>query len=530
MTPTLGNTESLLYFAPELCLTAGAVLLFLLDLLVREAPRRVGLLVSATLGVLGCAAVATWLASGHAYVSGGASLLPMANPVALFGGLLVLDPWAVFFKYFAVGVTAAAVVIAGPSLEIAAERMGEYCALLLSIAVGLMLMASAADFLMMVVGIELVSMVSYALAGFRKHQRRSSEAALKYVVYGGVASGVMLFGMSWLYGLLGTTSLLGLGDELQKLGASGAAESGSAAHWVLLVAVAMVLAGVGYKIAAVPWHMWCPDVYEGAPTPFTAFLSVGPKAAGFALAIRFLYGGLSASGAFGASGPSGDVALAVNELPWPALVGVLSALSMTVGNLAALSQTNIKRMLAYSSIAHAGYLLMGVAAASSSGSQSVLIYLLVYLLMNLGAFVVVGTVARQSGEETLADYRGLSSRAPFVAIALAIFLFSLTGLPPLAGFVGKFHLFQALIARGGTWQNGLAVIGLVNSAISLYYYARVVRAMFLEKATGEWAERPLELPASYSFLLGFFVLAVIVLGVYFEGLRRLASGFGLLAM
>jgi NADH-quinone oxidoreductase subunit N len=360
-------------------------------------------------------------------------------------------------------------------------------------------------------------MVSYVLAGFRKHNRKSSEAALKYVVYGGVASGMMLFGMSYLYGLLGSTNVATMGPLLQQYTEQAflmkEASQTNAGQLALVLAVVLVLSGVGYKIASVPWHMWCPDVYEGAPTPFTAFLSVGPKAAGFALAVRILYGGMSHSGGH-------DIATVVSDIPWPAVIGVISAVTMSLGNFAALNQTNLKRMLAYSSIAHAGYLLMGLAAASETGSKSIAIYLMVYLFMNLGAFLVVGAVSRLSGSESIFEYRGLSSRAPFAAIAFAIFLFSLTGLPPLAGFVGKFHLFKALIDRGGSWQTALAIVGVLNSAVSLYYYARIVRTMFLDQPL---SSAPIPVPRSYNVLLGLLVGGVIVFGVYFDALRRIAD-------
>jgi len=215
-----------------------------------------------------------------------------------------------------------------------------------------------------------------------------------------------------------------------------------------------------------------------------------------------------------------DLATVVSDIPWPAVIGVISAATMTLGNFAALNQTNLKRMLAYSSIAHAGYLLMGLAAASATGSKSIVIYLMVYLFMNLGAFLVVGAVGRLSGSESIFEYRGLSSRAPFAAVAFAIFLFSLTGLPPLAGFVGKFHLFKSLIDRGGSWQIALAIIGVLNSAVSLYYYARIVRTMFLDQPL---TATPIPVPRSYNVLLGLLVIGVIVFGVYFDGLRRIAD-------
>ncbi len=519
MSPSLDNAQSLAFFAPEIWLTVGAVVVFLLDLFVARAPRRVAILVGVTLAFLAIATWATWSVS-HAPI-GPDGLTAMDKPVALFHGLIVLDPWAVLFKYLSWGVTALAIWMAAPSLEITSERMGEYCALLLSIAVGMSLMASSTDMLMIAIGVELVSLVSYALAGFRKHNRRASEAALKYVVYGGVASGMMLFGMSYLYGLTGSTNVVGAGAALQQFveGAYLTSLRGDHAHLAgvaqlaMVVAVVLVLSGVGYKIASVPWHMWCPDVYEGAPTPFTAFLSVGPKAAGFALVIRVFYGAFSESG-------GENLAKVVSDIPWPAVMGVISAVTMTVGNFAALNQTNLKRMLAYSSIAHAGYLLMGLAAASATGSESVAIYLIIYLFMNVGAFVVVGTVGRLSGSESIYEFRGLSARAPFAAVAFAIFLFSLTGLPPLAGFVGKFHLFKALVDRGGNWQIALAIVGVLNSAVSLYYYARIVKAMFLDKPTS--TER-IAVPRSYNVLMGCMVAAIIVFGVYFEGLRKLAS-------
>jgi NADH-quinone oxidoreductase subunit N len=514
----LDNPQSLPYFLPETLLTLGAMAIFMLDLAVPTNGRwRISIIAGASIAILAAAAIATYYASTLPYLANGQYFTPMQRPVGLFYGLIVIDPWSVLFKYISWTVTGLAIWMAAPSLEITSERMGEYCALLLSIAVGMSLMASSTDMLMMVIGVELVSMVSYALAGFRKHNRRSSEAALKYVVYGGVASGMMLFGMSYLYGLLGSTNVATMGPLLQQYTEQAfllkEASQANAGQLALVLAVVLVLSGVGYKIASVPWHMWCPDVYEGAPTPFTAFLSVGPKAAGFALAVRILYGGMSHSGGH-------DIATVVSDIPWPAVIGVISAVTMSLGNFAALNQTNLKRMLAYSSIAHAGYLLMGLAAASETGSKSIAIYLMVYLFMNLGAFLVVGAVSRLSGSESIFEYRGLSSRAPFAAIAFAIFLFSLTGLPPLAGFVGKFHLFKALIDRGGSWQIALAIVGVLNSAVSLYYYARIVRTMFLDQPL---TSAPIPVPRSYNVLLGLLVVGVIVFGVYFDALRRIAD-------
>src|SRR5438132_522708 len=290
-----------------------------------------------------------------------------------------------------------------------------------------------------------------------------------------------------------------------------------AAQLALVVAVIFVLAGVGYKIASVPFHMWCPDVYEGAPTPFTAFLSVGPKAAGFAVAIRFFFA------VFERQLPGGAYAR-VSDLPWPAIIGIISAATMTLGNVTALVQDNLKRMLAYSSIAHAGYLLMGLAAASAAGVQSILVYLVIYVFMNVGAFLVVIAVSRATGGETVADFRGLGTRAPIAALALTVFLFSLTGLPPFAGFTGKYLIFAALVQRGGLWNVVLAVIGVVNSALSLFYYARIIKAMYLEDAPA--AER-MPVPALYTGVLVALTVPLLVFGLYWGPLVRwAATAFG----
>jgi NADH-quinone oxidoreductase subunit N len=285
----------------------------------------------------------------------------------------------------------------------------------------------------------------------------------------------------------------------------------AATKLALVVSLVFVLAGVGYKVAAVPWHMWCPDVYEGAPTPFTAFLSVGPKAAGFALALRLFYGTLA--------GPASEAGLseALAGIPWPAVAGVIAAITMTLGNLTALVQDNLKRLLAYSSIAHAGYTLMGVAAASVLGTQGVMIYMLVYLVMNLGAFLVVIVIAQATGSETIHDARGLARRHPLAAVAFAVFLFSLTGLPPFAGFVGKWYLFYAVLERapgpGGSWYVVLAIIGALNTAVSLYYYARIVRAMFLDAPR---VTTPLEPRIGQQVLLATFSVLVLVFGIWWN--------------
>jgi NADH-quinone oxidoreductase subunit N len=318
--------------------------------------------------------------------------------------------------------------------------------------------------------------------------------------------------MSYLNGLLGTTDVLEFGQRIQDLQASGLPLA--ATRLGLVVAIVFVAAGIGYKVAAVPWHMWCPDVYEGAPTPFTAFLSVGPKAAGFALALRLFHSALA-----GPVLPPAGFAEVLGGIPWPAVVGVIAAITMTLGNFTALNQTNLKRLLAYSSIAHAGYTLMGLSAASAMGVQSVMIYMAVYLVMNLGAFLVVILVAEATGSENILDYRGLAARHPVAAVTFAIFLFSLTGLPPFAGFMGKWYLFYAVFERipgpGGGWYAILALIGALNTAVSLYYYVRIVRAMFIDVP---YAPEPVPVPRrwGYQTMLGLFATAILVFGLWWS--------------
>jgi len=490
------NLDSTLWFRPELALTFGTLVLFLLDLFWKRSAARVAYLTAGALAVLG---VAAFLLGQQP---------PDATP--LFNGMLANDAFASFFKWLFLAAGALTVLISAQGKDFPPARIGEFYALLVAIVLGMFMMASATDLLMVYLSIELVSMVSYVLAGFRKGDRKAAEGSLKYVIYGGVASGVMLFGMSYLYGLTGTTNLLDVGARIGALQAGGAALA--ATRIALVVAIVFVTAGIGYKVAAVPWHMWCPDVYEGAPTPFTAFLSVGPKAAGFALALRFFHSAFA-----GPSAPATGFAEALAGIPWPAVVGVVSAVTMTLGNFTALGQTNLKRLLAYSSIAHAGYTLMGLSANSDLGIQAVMIYMLVYLVMNLGAFLVVIVVAEATGSESILDYKGLARRHPVAALTFAIFLFSLTGLPPFAGFAGKWYLFYAVIERidgpGGGWYAWLALIGALNTAVSLYFYMRIVRAMFIDPAYVE-DPPPLRARVGYQLLLGGFSAAILVFGLW----------------
>lgn len=420
--------------APELTVFLTALVVLVLDLAIRRKA------VTAVLAMLGLG-----LACYFCLRLGGVT-------TSLFSDMIRVDGFALFFKVLACVVTAVVVLASVEFRNLAVLYAGEYYALLLFACLGIMLLAAATDLLSIYIALELLTLSCYALVGFTKTEPRSSEAAIKYFLLGAVATGTMLFGMSYLYGLTGSTNLTVIGQVL----------SGSGGSPLAMLATLFILAGFGFKIAMVPFHMWCPDTYEGAPTPITAFLSVGPKAAGFAVLVRVF---LSAFGAI--------------RVDWVPVVAVLSALTMTLGNVVALTQTNIKRMLAYSSIAQAGYILIGFVVTQGIGLSGVLLYLLAYLFMNLGAFAVVIIVSNYLGSDEIKDYSGLSQRAPGVALALVLFLWSLAGLPPTGGFIGKFFVFAGAIQSGYLW---LAIVGVLNSVISIFYYFNVVRQMYLIKS------------------------------------------------
>lgn len=474
---SLKNIESLLYFIPEILLVVFAAAVIILDLIVKD--RESDKVAYLALVGLGGSLLAILITN---------SIIGTDEPINLFLGMIRLDEFAIFFKILLILATSATILFSLRSEELDVKLKGEYYALLLAVTFGMFLMASSTNLLMIFISLETVSLTSYILAGFLTHNPRSSEAAFKYITYGAVASGTMLFGLSLIFGMTGTGDLAEISTRLPEVLASG-----DVTALGLLIAITFILAGVGYKIASVPFHMWSPDVYEGAPIPITAFLSVASKAAGFALFLRFFYSGFKAPGI-------------LDSVDWGLLLAVVSALTMTVGNLAALPQRNVKRLLAYSSIAHGGYLLMGGVLLTSDGLSAILFYLIVYLFMNLGAFYVVILVANDAGSEMIEGFRGLSSRSPFVAFAMMIFLISLTGIPPFAGFFGKFFLFKAVIDSGFYW---LAFIGLLNSVISLYYYARIIKAMYFESAD--------ETESFYSTKSTLVLLTVFVIPTIFIG-------------
>lgn len=463
------------YILPELVLTGGALLVLLLSVIV---PRRDSVLLGVTLATLAATAAAL---SSFVGVDATASR-----------GLLAIDGFAIFFKVIALLSAALTVLMSAPYLRVEGVRAGEYYFLILCATLGMMFMASGLDLITLFIGLETMAIAFYVLAGFLKSNPRSNEAAVKYFLLGAFSLGILLYGMSLLYGATGTTKLAGI----------AAALSGQDVGVVLVLAVVLVGAGMGFKIAAVPFHMWAPDVYEGAPTPVTAFLSVGSKAASFAMLLRIFFEGLPALGA-----------------EWKMLFWVLAVVTMTVGNIAALTQSNLKRMLAYSSIAHAGYLLIGVVVGTARGVEAMLVYLGVYLFMQLGAFAIV-TVMRRSdviGDE-LKDLNGLSKRSPIAAFAMLFFMLSLGGIPPTAGFMGKMWLFGAAVDGGAIW---LVVLAVANSAVSLYYYLRVVVFMWVNE--DEPAGSPITIGPAMAVTLGVALLGTIILGVYPQALFEYAE-------
>jgi len=466
------------YILPELVLTAGALLVLIADVALPKAQRAA--LAWVTLLALGATAV---------------SLTPFASTrVDVAHGLMAVDRFALFFKVVFLFAAAITVLMSIRYLAIEGASPGEYYFLILCATLGMFVMAGGIDLITIFIGLETMAVSFYILAGFIKPNQRSNEAAVKYFLLGAFSLGILLYGMSLMYGLSGTTNLRTMATVF----------TGQEQDPRLVLAVILVVAGVGFKIAAVPFHMWAPDVYEGAPTPVTAFLSVGSKAASFAMLIRIFVEGLPSM--------SGD---------WRLLFEVLAIVTMTVGNIAAVTQSNVKRMLAYSSIAHAGYIMIGIVAWSPTnprGITATLIYLLVYSFMQLGAFAVVVMLRRQDvvGDE-LKDFSGLHFRNPFAAFAMLLFMLSLGGIPPTAGFMGKFWLFSAAIDAHYYW---LAVIGVLNSAISLYYYIRIVVFMYVKKET--IGSQPSMSPA-LAVVLGVAVLGTLVIGVYPRLLFELAE-------
>jgi len=475
------NLQSLPFYYPELILIGVILAAIIYDLTIHKSK-------SGNVG---------WVLVAGLVVVAGAIYFQEQRVTTLFTDSIVLDPFASFFKLIVILATIFVSIVSLQSGELKEYRKGEYFTLLGIIVFGLFLMVSTVDLIMVYLSIEIVSIMSFVLAGYLKQNTRSNEAGLKYVVYGAFSSGIMLFGLSYIYGLTGSTNYFLIQQAIATMDTS--------ANTALFMAMIMVLAGFGYKISSVPFHFWTPDVYEGAPTTITAYLSIAPKAGAFAMMIRFFNQVFADGGAMG-----GLDASSLASLPWANVMGLLAVITMTLGNVVAIQQNNIKRMLAYSSIAHAGYMLLAMPVMSGDSVYAIMIYMVMYLFMNLGAFFVVITVKNKTGGETFDDYKGLGWEMPLIGIVMTIFMVSLTGLPPSAGFVGKFYIFASLI-KGGSQFYWLVVVGGINSVISLYYYFRVVKVMFLE---GERKDTILQPPTVMAGMLLATAIPTVILGIY----------------
>ncbi len=406
-----------------------------------------------------------------------------------FGGTLALDQYSVFFYFLFAGITATVVLASIDWINREGRGQGEYYALMLTSCAGLMFLAAARDMITIFIALELSSIPQYILAGWGKDSR-SSEAGVKYLLLGAIASSILLYGMALLYGASGSTLLVDIGAFVSA--------EGEANRSVLIFAMVLLIAGFGFKMAVVPFQMWVPDVYQGAPTPVSAYLSVGSKAAAFAVVMRIFFEALGAD---------------VLSDDWSTVFAVLAAVTMTAGNVMAVAQTDIKRMLGYSSIAQAGTFLIGLAAISSTddpttlGASSVLLFLAAYAFTNLGAFVAVIAISQRLGSDQIKDYAGMWKRSPFLAAALALCLVSLTGIPPTAGFWAKMFVFNAGIRADLTW---LVIIGVLNSVVSGYYYLSVARQVMTGQSDGP--KIPVSIPLTVS--LAAALAGVIVFGIY----------------
>ena len=476
------NFIDIQYIIPEilLCLTFG--LMLVVDNFWEKKDEKMRV---AVVGVVGILLVLWSLAKQTAIVPAGESMY-------LFSRMIVLDGFSIFFKWIFGLTTILALLMAMHSKEIDKQNQGEFYTITVFICLGMFFLASSTHLLMIFLSFEMISILSYVLAGYLKDDPKSSESGIKYVIYGAFTTGVMIYGMSLLYGLTGSLELMEIRAAVQE---------SSYAVVPVTVILLFIYVGMFYKIAAVPFHMWSPDVYEGAPTVATAFFSVGPKAAGFAVLIRFF---LMISGAH-------------EDVDWHHHMMALAVLTMTIGNFTALRQENVKRMLAYSSIAHAGYLLMGLSVISADGRSAILFYFAAYMIMNMGAFLVVLALENVLGSSELKDFSGMGSRAPLAGAALVVFLVSLTGLPPTVGFIGKFFLFKAVVEQQ---LYILALIAVLNSVVSLVYYMRVAKVMYLDKPQENIPEA-ISISPLYSTMLFLLVLPVIYLGLFFQAIYEL---------
>ena len=487
-TTELFSTADLQLIAPELILTACACLALVMEVVL---PYRKSKLV-AYFALAGIVLAGVSLGVQFWFTK---DILPLSG----FYGTVRIDGFALVFKAIFIIAAGLAVAISTRYLDIEGEQHGEYYALLLFATVGMMFLACGYDLIVLYISLELMALTFYVLVAFTKREKRSNEAAMKYFLLGAFSSGVLLYGMSLLFGIAGSTNLGEIGQSLGAIAASSA-DASSSLRPILLLGMIALAAGLFFKIAAVPFHMWAPDAYEGAPTSVTAFLSTGSKAASFALYARIF----------------------IEALPslrddWAPLLGLVAAITIMVGNWAAVTQENSKRLLAYSSISNAGYLLLGLVASNTYGYVGLVIYLLVYTLMNMGAFGIVISLRRRGIiGDNVNDMSGLAQKAPGMAAMMAVFMLSLGGLPMTGGFIGKYFLFGGLMQRGAadgkSWYYWLAGWAIINTVVSFYYYIRFIKVMYLGDRLAD--DKPLSLSPALRTALVASLVGIIFIGVY----------------
>ncbi len=443
----------------------------------------------------GSTAHVAWLSLVALVVTGFVALSGWNNPQAGFAGSVLYDNFAVFFSLICLLAAGLTILMSDKYLHREGYPVSEYYPLILFTTAGAMWMASGIDLMTIFLGLEVLSVSLYVLAGFFRRQVRSNEAGLKYFFLGAFSTGFLLYGVALLYGVTGTTKVDGIAAYVT-------ANPAAVTNTMFIAGGVLLLVGFLFKIAAAPFHMWTPDVYQGAPTPITAFMSAGPKAAAFAALMRVAIVGLD------------GLQSEVSSMFW-----ILAVLTMTVGNFIALNQKNLKRMLAYSSISHAGYALVGLVAWNKIGLSAILFYMLVYTLMNLGAFAVLVLLGKQSEENlTLDGIAGFGYKKPLLGVVFSIFLFSLMGLPPTAGFIGKFYIFAGAVEAGYVW---LAILGVLNSAVSLYYYLRVIVQMYFKSPEEDFAWVSIDAPVAISIAIS--VAGVLYLGIFPNTVMNLAK-------
>ena len=461
---------------PEIALSVFGIFILLLDTFLPKSKRH----------------VATGIALAGIAVTAVFTLGLVGEDGTVFSGMIIVDGFSIFFRITFLIIGGLTVLASSSYVTRENLPMGEFQALVLFAIVGMNLLVASNELIMIFLGLETLSVASYILLGIKRTDLRSNESALKYFLLGSFSSAFLLYGIALAYGATGTTNLELIGREIA---------AGSASMTLIYAAVGLLFVGLGFKVAVVPFHVWTPDVYEGAPTPITGFMSVGPKAAGFAILVRVLM-----------------VAFPAAYGKWLGVVWLSAVLTMIVGNCVALVQSNIKRMLAYSSIAHAGYILVAVATRNPEGVAAILFYTLAYALMNIGAFTIVALVSRKGDQKTqIDDFAGLGFKQPGLAAALSIFLLSLAGIPLTAGFAGKFFIFRAALESHFIW---LTVIGVVNSAISVYYYLRVIVVMYMKEPDDDWS--PVALTPSAISVIALSVFGVLQFGIFPDLLINLA--------